>query len=391
MASGGRGEVAAVESGVERSDAERARWGVKVAVWLYAAASLVVLRAVSAGPAPVALVPLLLCVAVDIADARFLRSVASGIIKTVVFLAVAWVHPPLAMLVATAAFDLALLVPVAAVAIPVAVAAAIAPPEHAVFVAFASALAAGAGWLARRHAESRARLTAATDAERGARYRLEEAQRRLDSASADLVRATERAERTRIAHAIHDDVGHRLTGVLMQLQGARRVIDRQPDRAAGILDTAIGALAEAVESVRETVHDLRPPPESDAVALRRLAAEFRFCPVDLSMDDSRFGALPAGHREACVATVRELLTNAARHSRAQSIAFTIDGGSRMRLIYRDDGVGSSRIREGLGLSGIRRRIESLGGTIAVSGHDGFAVRCVVPVGGGDGQDPRCRC
>ena len=353
-------------------------------MWLYAAASLVMTRAVSMGPEPVALVPLLLCIAADIADARFLRSVASGIIKTVVFLAMAWVHPPLAMLVATAAFDLALLVPIAAVAIPVAVAAAVAPSGQALFVAFASALAAGAGWLARRHAESRSRLIAATDAERAARYRLEEAQRRLDSASADLVRATERAERSRIAHAIHDDVGHRLTGVLMQLQAARRVIDAQPDRAAGMLDTAIGALGEAVESVRETVHDLRPRPESDAAALRRLAAEFRFCPVDLSMDDSGFGAFPAGHREACLATLRELLTNAARHSRARSIAITIAGGSRMRLIYRDDGVGSSRIREGLGLSGIRRRIEALGGTIAVSGHDGFAVRCVVPLEGSDG-------
>ncbi|TVQ29021.1 MAG: hypothetical protein EA382_00760, partial [Spirochaetaceae bacterium] len=141
---------------------------------------------------------------------------------------------------------------------------------------------------------------------------------------------------------------------------------------------------EAVESVRETVHDLRPRAESDAAALRRLVAEFRFCPVDLSIDDRGFGALPGAHREACVAAVRELLTNAARHSRARSISIAIESGSRVRLFYRDDGVGASRIREGLGLSGLRRRIESLGGTAAVSGHDGFAVRCVIPLGGGDG-------
>ncbi|TVQ16940.1 MAG: sensor histidine kinase [Spirochaetaceae bacterium] len=369
---------------MERSDAETARWGVKIAVWLYAAGSL----AASQGPDVAILALLLLCIAVDIADARFFRSVASVMAKSVIIVAVAWSHPALGMLVASTTFDLAMLGSIPAVAIPVAVIPAVLPPEPELHFAFASILAAAAGWIARRHADSSAHLIVATDAERGSRYRLEEAQRRLDTASADLVRATEHAERTRIARAIHDDVGHRLNGVLMQLQAVRRLVDVRPDRAASMLDTAIVALGDAVESVRETVHDLRPRPPSDAAALRRLASEFRFCPVNLSVDDHRYGALPANHREACVAAVRELLTNAARYSRARSISITIDCGSRMRLVYRDDGVGSARIREGLGLSGIRRRIEALGGTIAVSGHDGFVVRCVVPLEGplegGDG-------
>jgi signal transduction histidine kinase len=365
---------------VERSDAEIARWGVKAVVWLYAAVSL----AVSPGPDATILMLLLLCIAVDIADARYFRSVASVIAKSVIVVGAASWHPPLGMLVASAAFDLAAIAPIATVVIPVTVFTVIAPSQTALHVASASILAAVAGWIVRRHTDSRTRLIAATDAERGARYRLEEAQRRLDATSADLVRATERAERTRIAHAIHDDIGHRLTGVLIQLQAATRLVDAHPDRASAMLDAAVRTLAEAVESVRETVHDLRPRPESDAAALRRLVAEFRFCPVDLSIDDRRFGALPGSHREACVATIRELLTNAARHSNAQSISIAVEAGSRVRLIYRDDGVGATRIREGLGLSGIRRRIESLGGTSAVSGHDGFTVRCVIPMEGTDG-------
>lgn len=358
---------------------------MKVAVWIVAAVSL----AGSPGFDTVMLAPLLLCVAVDIADARFFRSVPSVITKTAVILFVARYHPSIGVLVASAAFDLAMVAPIAIVAIPVAAVAAIVQadrvsPDPTVFVVLVSVIGAVAGWIARRHSESRARLIAATDAERGARYRLEEARRRLDTTSTELVRATEHAERTRIAHAIHDDVGHRLTGVLMQLQAAGRLVDAQPDRAAAMIDTAVGALAEAIESVRETVHDLRPRPESDAAALRRLVHEFRFCSVDLSVDDGGFGALPGSHREACVATIRELLTNATRHSRAGSISIAIDIGARLRLVYRDDGIGAVRIREGLGLRGIRQRVEALGGTAAVSGHDGFVVRCVIPLEGANG-------
>jgi len=262
--------------------------------------------------------------------------------------------------------------------------AALVPPDRVAVSLLVAIVAAVAGWIARRHDASRIASTAAADAERAARYRLEEARRRLDATSVELVRATERAERTRIAHAIHDEVGHRLTGVLMQLQAAERLVASRPERAAGMLATAVAELSGAIASVRETVHDLRPRPESDAAAIRRLCAEFRFCPVAVSLDDRDYSGLPVEFREACITTVRELLTNAARHSRARSIAIRIDIGSRLRLVYQDDGVGAATVREGLGLRGVRSRIETLGGTAAISGHDGFAVRCVVPMEDHDG-------
>ncbi len=362
---------------MERTDVEIARWVVKVAAWFAAAASLVSMdhsdyRTLAA---------LLLCVAADIADARFFRSIASAVAKTIVVSGVALVYPGVALLLASAAFDLALVARPVSVVIPVAATAALVPTDGLATSVLVALAAAVAGWIARRYDASLMRFTAATDAERAARYRLEEAQRRLDATSVELVRATERAERTRIAHAIHDEIGHRLTGVLMQVQAAERLVAPKPERASGMLATAAEGLSGAIASVRETVYDLRPRPESDATAVRRLCAEFRLCPVNVSLDDPAYAALPSEHREACIATIRELLTNAARHSHARLITIRIDVTTRLRLVYQDDGVGAATIREGLGLRGIRSRIESLGGTAAVSGHDGFAVRCVVPLEG----------
>lgn len=369
---------------MERSDVDISRWIVKAAVWIATAAVLV-----SSGSLDdTALAYLLVCVAVDVADTRFFRTVLTAGCKALIVVFVARTQPTIGLLLASVSFDLAFTGPVALAALPVAATALVGPAGYAVVGGLAATASAASGWIARRHELSRLRHAGAIDAERAARYRLEEAQARLETTGVELRRATERAERTRIAHAIHDDVGHRLSGVLMQLQAVRRLIDNQPARASAMLDTAVGALTEAVESIRETVHDLRPRPESDVAAVRRLCAEFRLCPVAISLDDRAYSALPQTHREACVTSVRELLTNAARHSRAQSISIRIDAGKRLRLVYGDDGIGAARIREGLGLSGIRHRMEALGGTVAVSGHDGFTVRCVVPMEGEHGEDPR---
>jgi signal transduction histidine kinase len=363
---------------VERTDVEIARWSIKVAVWVVAAAALVSLEQ----PGYQSLAALLVCVAADVADVRFGRTFLSASVKTLIMFGVALVYPGAALLLASAAFDLAFAAPPIASLLPIAAIAATAPLDRAVpalVAALLALVAAVAGWIARRYDASRVSSTAATDAERAARYRLEEAQRRLDKTAAELVRATERAERTRIAHAIHDEVGHRLTGVLMQVQAAGRLVESKPKRCSGMLATAAGELSGAIASIRETVHDLRPRPESDAAAIRRLCSEFRFCPVTVSLNDSAYASLPSDHREACITSIRELLTNAARHSRARSITIRIGTGKRLHLLYRDDGVGASTIREGIGIRGIRGRIEALGGTVAVSGHDGFVVRCLVPL------------
>lgn len=334
---------------------------------------------------------LLAGLAAEVADARFIRSPWFTVAKTGLFVAFAAAFPAFGLLAASAAYDFARRGPAPAAAVPPVVFASVVAPESWVVVGLASALAAAAGWVTRAHEAGEAQHYAAIDGERMSRYRLEEAQRRLDRMSGELVRTTERAERARIAQEMHDGVGHRLTGALMQLQAADRLAESQPQRARTMLRTGIEALQAASAAVRETVYDLRPRPESDAAAVRRLAAECRVCPVDLSLDDDAYTALPASHREACVAALRELLTNAARHSRASRISVRIDGGRGLRLVYRDDGIGVTVVREGLGLRGIRSRAEALGGTVAVSGHDGFAVRCVIPVREEDGHDTSGDC
>lgn len=360
---------------MERTEVNTVRWIVKAALWIAIVIDLV--RETEVTQTAVALV--LVGLAAEVAHARFVRLMPVAVAKCALFVLYAAFDESFALLAASAAFDMTLDAVPALAAIPVVATMAVTPPQEWQAVALCSVLAASAGWMAYHYTTSWHGRTLALDRERRSRRHHEEMQKRLERTSRELIRATERAERTRIAQTIHDDVGHRLTGVLMQIQAARRLATSQPDRSMRMLDTATGALTAAVESMRETVYDLRPREESDAAAIRRICAEFRFCPVDVSLDDGVYSALAAPYRDVCLLTIRELLTNAARHSRAKMVRLRIDIGTHVSLVYEDDGVGTTSAREGIGIEGIRSRTETLGGTVVVSGHRGFVVRVAIPL------------
>ncbi len=366
---------------MERPEVNTIRCIIKATIWIAIVATLVSETRVSSETVAFVLAGLI----AEITNARFARSRSVTVVKCAFFVLCAALDDSFALLAASAAFDLALGAPGAFATVPVVATVAVTPPERWAIVVLCSVIAAAAGWIAQRHVAAWHGHTLALDRERRLRYRGEETRRRLERTSRELIRATEEAERTRIAHAIHDDVGHRLTGTLMQIQAARRLVSSHPGRAMDMLDTATGALTTAVESIRETVYDLRPRAESDAAAIRRLCAEFRFCPVEVSLDDEAYSALAEPYRDACLLTIRELLTNAARHSRAERIRVRVDLGAYMRLVYEDDGIGSTTAREGIGIEGIRSRTEALGGTFVTSGHRGFVVRIAIPL---DNHDAR---
>jgi len=66
-------------------------------------------------------------------------------------------------------------------------------------------------------------------------------------------------ERNRLASELHDTLGHRLTVTIVQLEGAARLIERDPQRVAGMIGTTRAQLAEGLRELRHTLKELRNP------------------------------------------------------------------------------------------------------------------------------------
>ncbi|MCB0113965.1 MAG: hypothetical protein KDD84_07735 [Caldilineaceae bacterium] len=84
-------------------------------------------------------------------------------------------------------------------------------------------------------------------------------------------------ERNRLSREMHDTLGHRLTVSIVQLEGAGRLLDRDPNRAGQMIQTVRSELVDGLADLRQTLAALRNPIVSgDSLpnALHKLTVDF---------------------------------------------------------------------------------------------------------------------
>jgi signal transduction histidine kinase len=92
-----------------------------------------------------------------------------------------------------------------------------------------------------------------------------------------------------------------------------------------------------------------------------------------------------GRAHALFRCAQEAITNAVRHAEAENLWIEVsEAGGTIALRARDDGRGAADVRVGNGLSGIRERLEALGGRFEVDARpgEGWTLRAFVPARGG---------
>ena len=215
------------------------------------------------------------------------------------------------------------------------------------------------------------------DQERRLRYSLEDAKRRLLRSQEEIAHITEVKERNRIAREIHDNVGHSIAGILMQMQVAMQFVERDSGRAKLAIDKCLVKLTETLDVLRDTVHNMRPAERLGLEYLKAVIEDFAYCPIEFEHSGD-FSTLPSPFIESMNAIIKESLTNSSRYSSASKVWLKADVNDKyVRLQIKDNGVGCGRISEGLGLSSMRERVANLGGTITINGDNGFLIVCIL--------------
>jgi signal transduction histidine kinase len=187
-----------------------------------------------------------------------------------------------------------------------------------------------------------------------------------------LAESVRDSERLRLSRELHDVAGHKLTALKLNLAA----LARDP-RAAGLEPVALCArLAdELLADIRGVVQQMRLHDGLDLRnAVHALAAPFPTPRVHLDLaEDAR--VVDVAQAEAVLRTVQEGLTNAARHSGAGNVWIGLHrAGDRIALEIRDDGRGGAGLRAGNGLTGMRERLQALGGHLRIDAGPEGGVR-----------------
>jgi signal transduction histidine kinase len=223
------------------------------------------------------------------------------------------------------------------------------------------------------------------DDERRLRYHLELIQNELVSSRKEIEHLTEIRERNRIAHEIHDNIGHSIAGVIFQLEAAIRIFHKDQEKSESILKLCSQKLTEALELTRNTVYNIRVDKKTGLDSIEKIINDFNFCPVTFEHSGD-FNLVSASNIKILAANIMECLTNASKYSKAASIQIKLDIGKKnIRFYYMDDGVGCKNIHERIGISGMRDRVRNAGGTISIDGNSGFLIVCNLPMENGNSE------
>lgn len=208
------------------------------------------------------------------------------------------------------------------------------------------------------------------------RLRVERGQRETALRQDGEIRVAMLSERNRIAREIHDNVGHLLSRSLLQA-GALRAINRQ-ENLKEPLEALQGTLNTAMDSIRQSVHDLKDEAFDLEAMLRALAPEYPG--ITLNIDYDMTEGAPRALKYCFAAIVREAVTNTAKHSDATRIDLVLrEHPAIYQLLIQDNGtVSAASDGRGMGLESMRERVESLGGTLSIRTENGFRIFAVIP-------------
>ncbi len=197
---------------------------------------------------------------------------------------------------------------------------------------------------------------------------------------------TLKKERNRVSREIHDTVGYSLTNVRIMLEAASLMLDNDREKAKDLIRKSMEEAGICLEETRTAMRQLR---SKEVERPRGLKAFFKLVNVFAEATGVtvklEFGNVPdsftPGIDKAVFRFIQEGLTNSFRHGRATEIRiyFWIEQ-SILKVSLQDNGLGADTLTEGIGLTGMKERLQDLKGWMNWKNlSDGFEISLCIPL------------
>ena len=260
-------------------------------------------------------------------------------------------------------------------------------PAMGAVVFFISALAAYISYSTSYYTDTITRFTDMFDEARHEAHENARKRRELLEKSDAEVYTARLKERNRIAREIHDNVGHQITRVIVQMQ-ALKIINKD-ENVGKQLDSVSETLDLAMTGIRRSVHELHDDSIDLAIGINDIA---KTLPERFTADVATSIESPADNntKTAILGIIKEAVTNIAKHSDGDKVRIeVVENISFWRVNVHDNGVCPQKEYSlssvetsdghGIGLSNIFDRASGMGGRCSIrSGSDGFDVLVTIP-------------
>ena len=196
--------------------------------------------------------------------------------------------------------------------------------------------------------------------------------------------STQEEERKRISRELHDVIAQTLTGINIRLASLKKEASMNTQGLDENIERTQRLVEQSVDIVHRFARELRPAVLDDLGLVPALQSYLKLFRARTRIR-TRFVAgapldsLDTTQRTTLYRVAQEALTNTERHARARGVSVTLrKHGNQICLKVTDDGksfavrrVMLARGRDGLGLLGMRERVEMVGGKLEIQSRAGF--------------------
>jgi signal transduction histidine kinase len=192
----------------------------------------------------------------------------------------------------------------------------------------------------------------------------------LTASRARVLAAADEARR-QIERDLHDGAQQRLVSLTLAVRAAQDEVAPASGHLSNKLASVADGLTSVLDDLRELARGIHPTilSEGGLVPALKTLARRSAIPVELSVET--IDRLPEPVEIAAYYVTCEALANAAKHSNASVVHVSAEiAGDILRLHVTDDGDGGADPSLGSGLTGLRDRVEAIGGIIAIASPAG---------------------
>jgi len=205
---------------------------------------------------------------------------------------------------------------------------------------------------------------------------LKKANKDLESYANTIEEITLLRERNRISREIHDNVGHALSTIMIQLAALSNIIPLNPKKAIEMSDNLAKFTDDSLQNVRAAVRSMKPREFEEyegLVSITEMVKNFEKLSgirVNLRFSD-KFWSLNSDQTMVIYRLIQEFLSNSIRHGKATEVNMFLNFMERsLRIYMKDNGIGCGKIHEGVGLKSIRERVKVWGGNMEYYSKEG---------------------
>lgn len=188
-------------------------------------------------------------------------------------------------------------------------------------------------------------------------------------------------ERTELSQTLHDKLGHSINGSVYQLEAVKLLMDRQPEESKRMVQAVIDRLRNGMDDIRAILRKEMPKKYKLAIMqLEELCEDCRQKGVNASLvTKGELKDVPEKYLEIILDNAYEAVSNSMKYAKCSKIKISVMVLNQVvRCSISDNGVGCDEFVDGMGISGMRKRVRDVGGILDFETEAGFTINMLLP-------------